>query len=79
MATTTELDTVVNVDPEILSGVPVFRGTRVPVVSLFDYLSSGDSLEEFLEDFPSVSPDLAAEAIAEAGRALIARRGPRTS
>lgn len=41
-------------DPEILSGTPVFVGTRVPVRSLFDYLEGGDSLEEFLHQFPSV-------------------------
>ncbi len=41
--------------PEILSGTPVFVGTRVPVRSLFDYLEGGDTLEEFLRQFPSVS------------------------
>ena len=41
-------------DPEILSGTPVFVGTRVPVRSLFDYLESGDTLDEFLHQFPSV-------------------------
>lgn len=41
-------------DPEILSGIPVFKGTRVPVKNLVDYLEAGDSLEEFLDDFPTV-------------------------
>lgn len=41
-------------DPEILSGIPVFKGTRVPVKNLLDYLEAGDSIEEFLDDFPSV-------------------------
>ena len=41
-------------DPEILGGEPVFAGTRVPVKSLFDHLEAGDSIEEFLEGFPSV-------------------------
>jgi len=41
-------------DPEILSGIPVFNGTRVPVKTLLDYLEAGDSLEEFLDDFPTV-------------------------
>lgn len=41
-------------DPEILSGIPVFKGTRVPVKNLLDYLEVGDSIEEFLDDFPSV-------------------------
>jgi uncharacterized protein (DUF433 family) len=41
-------------DPEILSGIPIFNGTRVPVKTLLDYLEAGDSLEEFLDDFPTV-------------------------
>jgi uncharacterized protein (DUF433 family) len=45
---------VIHSDPEILSGTPVFVGTRVPVQSLFDYLEGGDTLEEFLRQFPSV-------------------------
>jgi uncharacterized protein (DUF433 family) len=47
------------VDPEILGGEPVFRGTRVPVVSLFEHLESDCPLDEFLENFPSVSRDAA--------------------
>lgn len=42
-------------DPEKLSGEPVFRGTRVPIKNLFDYLEAGDSLDVFLEDFPTVT------------------------
>ncbi len=45
---------IINVDSEILGGTPVFNGTRVPVKNLFDYLETGDSIGEFLEDFPSV-------------------------
>lgn len=45
----------VSIDPEVMSGTPVFAGTRVPVQNLFDYLEGGDDLEEFLDDFPSVS------------------------
>jgi uncharacterized protein (DUF433 family) len=45
---------VIHSDPEILSGTPVFVGTRVPVHSLFDYLEGGDTLDEFLRQFPSV-------------------------
>ena len=41
-------------NPEILSGIPIFKGTRVPVKNLIDYLEAGDSIEEFLDDFPSV-------------------------
>jgi uncharacterized protein (DUF433 family) len=46
---------VINIDPEILGGTPVFFGTRVPVKNLFDYLETGDSIDVFLEDFDSVS------------------------
>ncbi len=50
---------VVHSDPDILGGTPVFVGTRVPVKSLYDYLEAGDSLDEFLESFPSVSREQA--------------------
>ena len=49
----------ITIDSEILSGQPVFKGTRVPVETLFDHLESGISLNEFLEDFPGVSKDQA--------------------
>lgn len=45
---------VINIDKEILSGTPVFNGTRVPIKNLFDYLETGETIDEFLEDFPSV-------------------------
>lgn len=48
---------VINIDPEILGGTPVFFGTRVPIKNLFDYLETGDSIEVFLEDFEAVSKD----------------------
>jgi len=48
---------VINIDPEILGGTPVFFGTRVPIKNLFDYLESGDSIEVFLEDFDGVGKD----------------------
>jgi uncharacterized protein (DUF433 family) len=50
-------------DPEILGGTPVFVGTRVPVKSLYDYLEAGDSLDEFLESFPSVTREQAVAAL----------------
>src|SRR5580658_5191755 len=50
-------------DPETMHGVPVFRGTRVPVQTLFDYLEGGDTLEDFLSGFPTVSRALALEAL----------------
>jgi len=58
-------------DPDTMHGVPVFRGTRVPVQTLFDYLEGGDTLEEFLEGFPTVSRALALDALAEACRLLL--------
>jgi Uncharacterized conserved protein len=45
---------IINIDPEILGGTPVFFGTRVPIKNLFDYLESGESIEYFLEDFEGV-------------------------
>lgn len=48
---------VINIDPDILGGTPVFFGTRVPIKNLFDYLETGDSIETFLEDFDSVTKE----------------------
>jgi uncharacterized protein (DUF433 family) len=60
-------------DPEILGGVPVFRGTRVPVQTLFDYLEGGETLEEFLAGFPTVTREMAIAALEEARELLSAR------
>lgn len=57
-------------DPEILGGTPVFVGTRVPVRVLFEHLEAGDPLEVFLEDFPSVSRELAVLVLEDAKNAL---------
>ena len=46
---------IINIDPEILGGTPVFFGTRVPIKNLFDYLETGETIETFLEDFEGVS------------------------
>jgi uncharacterized protein (DUF433 family) len=54
---------VIHSDPEILGGTPVFVGTRVPVKNLYDYLEGGDSLDEFLNDFPSVTREQAVAAL----------------
>jgi uncharacterized protein (DUF433 family) len=62
-------DAVVHSDPEILGGTPVFVGTRVPVKSLYDYLEAGDSLDEFLESFPSVTREQAVAAL-DLGRSM---------
>jgi uncharacterized protein (DUF433 family) len=60
-------------DPEILGGTPVFRGTRVPIQTLFDYLEGGDTLEEFLAGFPTVTREMALQALQEAKQLLLAR------
>ena len=49
------MNRIITIDPEIQSGEPVFSGTRVPIKNLFDYLKGGDTIDEFLEGFPSVS------------------------
>ena len=67
---------VIHSDPRIQGGVPVFVGTRVPVKNLFDYLESGDSLGQFLEDFPSVSREQAVAALELAREALAADAHP---
>lgn len=63
---------VVHRDPDIMSGTPVFVGTRVPVRTLLDYLEAGDSLDEFLEDFPSVTREQAVAALRLANEMLMA-------
>lgn len=66
---------IVHSDPDVLGGVPVFVGTRVPVKTLFDYLEAGDTLAEFLNDFPSVSREQAVAAL-ELGRAMVETHAP---
>ena len=68
----TDLKLVVHRDPQILGGTPVFVGTRVPVKALFDHLEAGDSLDLFLDEFPSVSRAQAVAAL-ELAREVIAR------
>ena len=67
-----EHEGVVHRDPEILGGTPVFVGTRVPVKILFDYLEAGDSLEVFLDQFPSVSREQAVALLERAREVLTA-------
>ena len=62
--------TVIHSDPDILGGIPVFVGTRVPVQNLIDCLESGDSLDEFLDSFPSVGREQAVAALEIAREAL---------
>jgi uncharacterized protein (DUF433 family) len=54
-----ELDSIISKDPDVVSGTLVFKGTRVPVQTLIDYLKSGETLDRFLEGFPSVTRELA--------------------
>lgn len=61
----------IRIDPEILGGVPVFVGTRVPVKTLFDYLEAGDSLALFCEDFPSVSHQMCVSTLEQARTSLV--------
>jgi uncharacterized protein (DUF433 family) len=68
-------DSTIQVDPEILSGTPVFRGTRVPVQSLFDYIEAGDSLDRFLDQFPSVRRQQAVALLEEARLAVMSAAG----
>lgn len=72
MAKLNGLDEVVSVDADVMSGAPVFRGTRVPIQTLLDHLEAGDSLEVFLNDFPTVSRELAQRLLELAGDAVIA-------
>ena len=67
---------VVHSDPEIMSGMPVFVGTRVPFQTFIDYLEAGQPLSEFLEDFPTVSKEQAIAALEQAKEALLARARP---
>ncbi len=60
-------------DPDIMNGTPCFRGTRVPVKNLMDYLEGGHSLSEFLNQFPGVSRQDAVQALEEAKESLLAR------
>ncbi len=69
------VDPVVTRSPDVLGGTPVFRGTRVPVKTLIDYLEAGDSLEVFLQDFPTVSREQAVAALQIAKEALLRDAG----
>ena len=69
-----ERASVIVSDPEILGGTPCFRGTRVPIDSLIDYLEAGDTLDEFLDNFPSVTREGAISALEEAKTLLTRAR-----
>ncbi len=63
---------VVKIDPEILGGTPCFAGTRVPIKTLFDYVEGGDTLDMFIEQFPSVRREQAIQLLEDSQRALLA-------
>ena len=67
------MDSLITCDDETLSGTPVFKNTRVPIKNLIDYLEAGDSLDEFLDDFPSVSRKQAVQALELAKEMLLAQ------
>jgi len=64
---------VITKNRDILGGTPVFRGTRVPIQTQFDYLEGGETLEDFLDGFPTFSRELALAALEEAKQLLLAR------
>jgi uncharacterized protein (DUF433 family) len=64
---------LINRSDDILGGTPVFAGTRVPVQTLFDYLEEGDSLDEFLDDFPSVSREHAIKVLEKMKETFLAQ------
>jgi uncharacterized protein (DUF433 family) len=66
-----QTDDLITVDPDILGGAPVFKGTRVPVKTLFDYLAFNYTLEEFLDCFPSVTREMACRMLERSESALL--------
>jgi uncharacterized protein (DUF433 family) len=68
--TTETAETVISRSPDVMSGAPVFAGTRVPVQSLIDYLAGGHPLEEFLDDFPTVRREQAVELLRRLNQTL---------
>jgi uncharacterized protein (DUF433 family) len=70
------LESIVRVDPNVMSGTPVFIGTRVPVKNLLDYLAAGDTLERFLDHFPSVTHEQAVAALEVAADLLAEHARP---
>jgi len=66
------VNSVISKDPNVLGGTPVFRGTRVPFQSLLEYLEAGQTLDEFLDDFPTVTREAAVHAL-EHAKSLVLR------
>lgn len=72
----TDRTKVISSDPKVLGGTPVFTGTRVPIQAMIDYLEAGQSLADFLQDFPTVTREQAIAALEAAKRALLADARP---
>lgn len=68
-----DITEIINIDSDILGGQPVFKGTRVPVESLFDHLEAGVPLDEFLDDFPTVSKEQAIALLDMANKLLTSK------
>ena len=64
---------MITADPDIMNGTPCFRGTRVPFKNLIDYLEGGHSLGEFLQQFPTITRDMAVRSLEEAKDSLLAK------
>ena len=64
----------INIDPETMGGTPVFTGTRVPIQALFDYIETGETLNEFLENFPSVKKEFAIQVLQMAGKSITSEK-----
>jgi uncharacterized protein (DUF433 family) len=62
---------IISTSPEVMSGMPVFAGTRVPIATLFDYLKAGESVDNFLEGFPTVEREAVICLLEEAGKLLL--------
>jgi uncharacterized protein (DUF433 family) len=63
--------TLISVSPNVMGGTPVFAGTRVPIETLFDYLKAGESVDDFLEEFPAVTREQVVGLLEEVGKQLI--------
>ena len=66
------MSSVIKIDPQIMSGAPCFAGTRVPIQHLMDYLEGGDSIEDFLDGFPTVSREQVIAFLEEAKESVLA-------
>ena len=62
---------IISVSPSVMSGTPVFAGTRVPIQTLFDYLKAGESIDDFLDGFPTVTKEQVITLLEEAGKQLV--------